>query len=258
MRTREVLLPQIERLKRAFLKAEHGGVSKRNQDGIRDYNKGKELQSQPTEDYQDVVGTSVQESFADEEDFIADFDVVSGAEQIALTEEMTQLLSIIGIEGAEHLLRRQQQNGATVSAQQLSHLKESISRDDHDTQLQQVTEIVPVEPAKLFTTSIVSKAETVHGSQGETVDGSQDESDSTDDVRVPCTSNNNERLEILDAPEMSVTRIIIGNLDIFIDRHPYFMDKIGGWIKVRQSSYVLPLIYSTYLDNFANTPLIVS
>ena len=34
--------------------------------------------------------------------------------------------------------------------------------------------------------------------------------------------------------EINVTRIIVGNLDSFIDRYPYFMDKVNGWVKVSQ------------------------
>lgn len=34
--------------------------------------------------------------------------------------------------------------------------------------------------------------------------------------------------------EINVTRIIVGNLDSFIDRYPYFMEKVNGWVKVSQ------------------------
>ena len=34
--------------------------------------------------------------------------------------------------------------------------------------------------------------------------------------------------------EINVTRIIVGNFDSFIDRYPYFMDKVNGWVKVSQ------------------------
>lgn len=40
--------------------------------------------------------------------------------------------------------------------------------------------------------------------------------------------------------EINVTRIIVGNLDAFIDRYPYFMEKVNGWVKVSQSCYLVP------------------
>lgn len=43
---------------------------------------------------------------------------------------------------------------------------------------------------------------------------------STNDIQV----NNNET---------SITRIIMGNLDLFIDNYPLFMHKTGGYIKVK-------------------------
>ena len=211
------------------MKADQDGVPKRNQDAIRDYSKLKNLQPEMIEDDRGVIDSSVQRSFTyrdddDEDDFIADSDVLAGAEEIALSEEVTQLLSIIGIEGAEHILRRKQLNGAAESAQQLSHLEESANHSYQDAQSQHATDLRLVELAKIFTPIVVSEAETACGLQ---------ESGSTDNVRVLWTSNNDGRLEMRDSPEINVTRIIIGNLDIFIDRHPYFMDKIGGWIKVR-------------------------
>ena len=211
------------------MKADQDGVPKRNQGSIRDYSKLKNLQPETIADDRGVTDSSVQRSFTYrddgyEDDFIADSDVLTGAEEIALSAEVTQLLSIIGIEGAEHLLRRKQLNGAAESAQQLSHLEESANDSYQDTQSQHATELRLVEPAKIFTPVVVPEAETACGLQ---------ESGSPDNVRVPWTSSNDGRLEMLDSPEINVTRIIIGNLDIFIDRHPYFMDKIGGWIKVR-------------------------
>ena len=33
---------------------------------------------------------------------------------------------------------------------------------------------------------------------------------------------------------INVTRIIVGSLDAFIDRYPYFMEKVNGWVKVSE------------------------
>lgn len=50
--------------------------------------------------------------------------------------------------------------------------------------------------------------------------------------------NENEEGEENDdnGDKINVTRIIVGNLDSFIDRYPYFMEKVNGWVKVSQPS----------------------
>ena len=48
-------------------------------------------------------------------------------------------------------------------------------------------------------------------------------------------NENEEGKERIDnGDEINVTRIIVGNLDSFIDRYPYFMEKVNGWVKVSQ------------------------
>lgn len=39
--------------------------------------------------------------------------------------------------------------------------------------------------------------------------------------------------------EINVTRIIVGNLDAFIDRYPYFMEKVNGWVKVSKADLLV-------------------
>jgi hypothetical protein len=45
--------------------------------------------------------------------------------------------------------------------------------------------------------------------------------------------------------EINVTRIIVGNLDAFIDRYPYFMEKVNGWVKVSKSDLLVSLFCVT-------------
>lgn len=46
---------------------------------------------------------------------------------------------------------------------------------------------------------------------------------------------------------INVTRIIIGNLDTFMDRYPYFIDKVNGWTKVMSLSALRKTLSQLYL-----------
>jgi hypothetical protein len=48
---------------------------------------------------------------------------------------------------------------------------------------------------------------------------------------------------------LKVTRIIMGNLDIFIDQYPYFLDRVRGWIKVC-SIHFFTILYPQHLPPF--------
>jgi hypothetical protein len=54
-----------------------------------------------------------------------------------------------------------------------------------------------------------------------------------------------------DGDEINVTRIIVGNLDAFIDRYPYFMEKVNGWVKVSKSDKMAPFfLYDSFLTDY--------
>jgi hypothetical protein len=51
--------------------------------------------------------------------------------------------------------------------------------------------------------------------------------------------------------EINVTRIIVGNLDAFIDRYPYFMEKVNGWVKVSHSDKMVPFfLHDSFLTGY--------
>lgn len=197
----------------------HGSGRNRNNKVVRDTRT-------PITGYESSGASSDEETFLyyddeddEDEDFVADFEVIRGTAQYVYSDEVAQLLAIIGTDGATHLPLDRQTN----------RIEEGSSHRRGTSRLQQVAESVVRAPSKLCTHTVVSL------SAAEAVVVSEESNGSMyhpDDIRVPSATKDNERGAALDSRELSVTRIIIGNLDMFIDRHPYFMDKVGGWIKV--------------------------
>lgn len=51
----------------------------------------------------------------------------------------------------------------------------------------------------------------------------------------------------INGDDINVTRIVVGNLDAFIDRYPYFMEKVNGWVKVSESDLLVHFYSASFL-----------
>ena len=219
-------MPQIERLKKAFYKHEH--CSSKEHSGHVSNNAKKNSHSESirtgiTEG--DMKELSMKELPVylyddNEDDFTADIDASIAVGTDAVSHETAQLLAIIGIEAATQF-----------AAPAMEKLREG--RRGRETALKEINENNGVHADStsnnnhMMSSSVGADVHTAHI----TVPTSHEsKNDQHHHIKSPISLIKEQVGGIEE--EMSVTRIIIGNLDIFIDRHPYFMDKIGGWIKV--------------------------
>ena len=220
-------MPQIERLKKAFYKHEH--CSSKEHSGHVSNNAKKNSHSESSIRTSVVEGDMKELSMKElpvylyddnEDDFTADIDASIAVGTDAVSHETAQLLAIIGIEAATQFAapameklregRRERETAVKVLKEGNRAVVDSTVNNNH-----------------IMTASIGAESHIPHiavASSHESINNQHHH------IKSPISLIKEQVGGIEE--EMSVTRIIIGNLDIFIDRHPYFMDKIGGWIKV--------------------------
>lgn len=161
----------------------------------------------------------------DDEIFMADLYGAEGSAESKGRQKVVHLLAQINSKETHFANRpfKTDSTAQTESADQYKHdLKISLTSDDlSETQTSPAPTLVTQPSASDFDTA---ESRIDSGTQKSLHAGGK-RSRSTDVTTAD------------DDDTINVTRIIIGNLDAFIDRYPYFIDKVNGWTKVRYSPF---------------------
>lgn len=206
--TKEALVPQIRRLQKSFSKTSHidtrerekpaqsstarGGGERRGRDKDRD----RDIDSATAFEALELELIQIDRAdYGDDDDiFMADLHCAEGSQEAKGRQKVVHLLTQINTKEGE--FKSESSTRSVRSDQQEHAFKVPLDRT------------LTLTPAAHTSGSALNSAES---KSRKSADGAA--ADDDDDF-------------------INVTRIIIGNLDTFMDRYPYFIDKVNGWTKV--------------------------
>lgn len=220
LRTKEVLVPQIRRLQKSFSKSSPVDTRERKRSGHSSAKgSGRDRDRDSAAASEDLELELIQidrADYGDDDDiFMADLSGAEGSSEAKGRRKVVHLLAQINTKEEEFSDKPFKAVSSTqaVKADQQDHaLKLPLTRDD-----QTGTPSDSTHPSALPLKSADSRGPTVP------LKGPQQEGRAKKSSEVAAVD---------DDDSINVTRIIIGNLDTFIDRYPYFIDKVNGWTKV--------------------------
>ena len=213
LRTKEVLVPQIRRLQKSFSKSSPVDTRERKRSGHSSAKgSGRDRDSAAaSEDLELELIQIDRADYGDDDDiFMADLSGAEGSSEAKGRRKVVHLLAQINTKEEEF---SDKPFKAVSSTKKQDHaLKLPLTRDD-----QTGTPSDSTHPSALPLKSADSRGPAVP------LKGPQQEGRAKKSSEVAAAD---------DDDSINVTRIIIGNLDTFIDRYPYFIDKVNGWTKV--------------------------
>jgi hypothetical protein len=223
LRTKEVLVPQVRRLQKSFSKTSPVDTRERKRSGKGrarggDGGGGRDRNSAGVfEDLELELMQIDRANYGDDDDiFMADLlNGTEGSSEAKGRQKVVNLLAQINTKEGEF----------SDKPFKAASSKQAVAADQHEDAFKIPSDRIPnPNPATHTSASPLDPAE-------------------SRDPMISIKSPQPERrlkkaTDVIDADDddsINVTRIIIGNLDTFIDRYPYFIDKVNGWTKVNKS-----------------------
>lgn len=222
MRTRELLIPQIRKLQRSFTKIDRYEAKRTKSNNNNNSRKKSENDNSGSSmEFSDIddadMDTTISSSMGD---FGDDEGLIDGESYSTIVKNKAYLSKVLDLDRGNVNTKGENQVASSMND------KDEVWRsEDSSSEFAAVgsTGTLPSQPSIPPKTSQPHKAAQVIGHQV----------NSTVRVSSNVGNYNVQVMGSMGMGEISVTRIIIGNVDIFVDRYPYFIDKVNGWIKVR-------------------------
>lgn len=229
MRTRELLIPQIRKLQRSFTKIDRYEAKRTKISNNNSRKKSENDNSGGSMEFSDIddadMDTTISSSMGD---FGDDEEPIDGESYSTIVKNKAYLSRVLDL------------NRGNVNTKDDSQIASSMNDEDEDLRSEDsssgfaavgFTGTLPSQPSIPPKTSRPQAVQAI----GHLVNSPARVSSNAGNYNVQVTGS-------MGMGEISVTRIIIGNVDIFVDRYPYFIDKVNGWIKVRNIFSSLPLL----------------
>jgi hypothetical protein len=216
LRTKEVLVPQIRRLQKSFSKTSPVDTRERKRSGQSSSRGGGGRDRDSAGAFEDLELELIQidrANYGDDDDiFMADLYGAEGSSEAKGRQKVVHLLAQINTKDGEF-------SDKPFKAVSSTH---TVRADQHEHALKIPSDRIPT-PATHTSASPLNPA------------ASRDPMTSLKNTLPEGKSKKSTDVTAADDDDsINVTRIILGNLDTFIDRYPYFIDKVNGWTKVNE------------------------